>query len=83
MMGMFRVGFGKQTMCDCEDKEELWEVQDVQRQVWDLQSTIEVLQNEITLLRNELNTVKMEGCWRWYENPNHEHKDIKKDIKND
>lgn len=35
------------------------------------------IQQELTLLQNDLNTIKMEGCWRFHENPEHTHKDTK------
>lgn len=52
-----------------------YELEWVQKQIWDLERKIEELQMENTLLRNDLNTIKNEGCWRFYENPEHHHKD--------
>ena len=46
----------------------------VQEQIWALEEQIRQLQMENTLLRNDLNTIKTEGCWRFVENPKHDHK---------
>ena len=46
----------------------------VQEQIWELERKVEKLQMENTLLRNDLDIIKTEGCWRFHENPNHEHK---------
>lgn len=46
----------------------------VQEQIWELERKVEKLQMENTLLRNDLNIIKNEGCWRYVENSNHEHK---------
>ena len=46
----------------------------VQEQIWELEEKIRQLQDENTLLRNDLNAIKNEGCWRFIENPNHNHK---------
>ena len=53
-----------------EDYELKW----VQEQIWELERKVEELQMENTLLRNDLNIIKNEGCWRYHENPNHNHK---------
>ena len=45
----------------------------VQEQIWALEEQIRQLQMENTLLRNDLNTIKTEGCWRFVENPEHDH----------
>lgn len=52
-----------------------YELEWVQEQIWALEEKIRELQMENTLLRNDLNTIKNEGCWRFYENPEHTHKD--------
>lgn len=54
-----------------------YELEWVQEQIWELQEEIRKLQMENTMLRNDLNTIKMEGCWRFHENPEHIHKDVK------
>jgi len=54
-----------------------YELEWVQEQIWELQEEIRKLQMENTMLRNDLNTIKMEGCWRFHENPEHIHKDAK------
>jgi len=46
----------------------------VQEQIWALEEQIRQLQMENTLLRHDLNTIKTEGCWRFVENPKHDHK---------
>ena len=51
-----------------------YELEWVQEQIWELQGQIRELQMENELLRNDLNTIKLEGCWRFVENPNHTHK---------
>lgn len=52
-----------------------YELEWVQEQIWALEEKIRELQMENTLLRNDLNTIKNEGCWRFYENPEHKHED--------
>ena len=51
-----------------------YELEWVQEQIWELERKVEELQMENTLLRNDLKIIKNEGCWRYHENPNHEHK---------
>ena len=51
-----------------------YELEWLQEQIYDLQNEIRELQMENELLRNDLNTIKMEGCWRFVEDPNHTHK---------
>ena len=46
----------------------------LQEQIWKLEEQIQELRMENTLLRDDLNIIKTEGCWRFYENPNHSHK---------
>ena len=46
----------------------------IQEQIWNLESKIAQLEQEKTLLKNELNLLKNEGCWRYFENPYHQHK---------
>ena len=53
---------------------EEYDIQWLQEQIYQLQDSIRELQMENELLRNDLNTIKMEGCWRFVENPNHTHK---------
>lgn len=59
---------------------EEYEIEWLQEQIYDLQSEIRELQMENTLLRNDLNTIKMEGCWRFVENPAHVHKGDKDGV---
>lgn len=61
-------------MSEVEDKVDRWDHDDLQKQVWHLEETIEKLQMQITLLTNDLNTIKMEGCWRFVEDPKHTHR---------
>jgi hypothetical protein len=51
-----------------------YELEWVQEQIWELECKVRELEMENTLLRNDLNTIKNEGCWRFYENPEHQHK---------
>ena len=51
-----------------------YELELVQEQIWALEEQIRELQLENTLLRNDLEIIKNEGCWRFVENPNHNHK---------
>jgi prefoldin subunit 5 len=53
------------------------QIQWLQEQIWTLQRNVEQLQMENTLLRNDLNTLKTEGCWRFVEDVNHEHRGVK------
>jgi predicted RNase H-like nuclease (RuvC/YqgF family) len=51
-----------------------YELEWLQEQIYDLQNKIRELQMENELLRNDLNTIKMEGCWQFVEDPNHTHR---------
>lgn len=51
-----------------------YELESIQEQIWALEEQIRELQMENTLLRNDLNTIKNEGCWRFFEDPNHKHR---------
>ena len=53
---------------------EEYDIEWLQEQIWALERRIDELQMENTLLRNDLNTIKLEGCWKLIEKPNHEHK---------
>jgi len=46
---------------------EYYDIEDLQEQIWALEAQIRELQMENTLLRNDLNTIKNEGCWKFYE----------------
>ena len=50
------------------------ELEWLQEQIYELKDAIRELQMENTLLRNDLNIIKNEGCWRFIEDPTHEHK---------
>lgn len=68
-----------------ETEEECFRTHITQMSTYELMETLVVweeeldnqIQQELTLLQNDLNTIKMEGCWRFHENPEHTHKDIK------
>ena len=51
-----------------------YELEWLQEQIYQLQDSIRELQMENELLRNDLNTIKMEGCWRFVEDPTHTHR---------
>lgn len=60
---------------------EHYEIENLQEQIYDLLSSVrdlenkfEELQMENALLRNDLNIIKMEGCWRFVEDPKHTHR---------
>lgn len=53
---------------------EEYDIEWLQEQIHELQDAIRELQMENTLLRNDLNTIKTEGCWKFIENHEHEHK---------
>jgi len=57
-----------------------YELEWLQDQIYDLQNEIRNLQIENELLRNDLNTIKMEGCWRFFEDSKHNHKGEKNGI---
>ena len=59
---------------------EPYEIEWLQEQIWALEEKIRELQMENTLLRNDLNIIKNEGCWRFVENPNHNHKGDKDGV---
>jgi archaellum component FlaC len=61
-------------MSDIDNKVDRWDHDDLQQQVWSLKETVEQLQMQLTLLTNDLNTIKMEGCWRFVEDPKHIHR---------
>ena len=54
-------------MSELDDKVDRWEFEFLQEQLWDLQYKLEEVVMENTLLRNDLNTIKTEGCWKFYE----------------
>jgi hypothetical protein len=62
---------------DCVKQYELEWLQD---QIYDLQDTVRQLQMENELLRNDLNTIKLEGCWRFVEDPKHTHRGDKDGV---
>lgn len=51
-----------------------YDLEYMQEQIYALQSETNDLRMEIVLLRQEIDRIKTEGCWRFYENPDHEHK---------
>jgi len=68
-------------MTELEDKVNRWDHEYLQEQVWDLentvreqQETIKQIELELTLLKRDFELVKNEGCWRYVEDPKHEHK---------
>lgn len=68
-------------MADIEDKVDRWDHEWLQQQVYnlqdtvrDLESTVNQLQMEVQILHNDLNTIKLEGCWRFVEDPQHTHR---------
>lgn len=54
---------------------EEYDIQWLQEQIYTLQDQVRELQMENELLRQDLNTIKMEGCWRFHESPQHIHKE--------
>jgi uncharacterized protein YlxW (UPF0749 family) len=50
------------------------QIYDLVSEVRDLQNKLDQLQMEKDLLQNDLNTIKMEGCWRFVEDPTHTHR---------
>jgi len=54
-----------------------YDIEWLQEQIYDLQNEVNDLRMENQLLRQDLDTIKMEGCWRFFENPEHTHKDKK------
>jgi regulator of replication initiation timing len=54
-----------------------YDIEWLQEQIYDLQNEVNDLRMENQLLRQDLDTIKMEGCWRFFENPEHIHKDKK------
>ena len=46
----------------------------LQKQIHEQQKHIDELGQNIALLHDKIDTLKFEGCWRYYENPNHEHR---------
>ncbi len=53
---------------------EEYDIEWLQEQIYQLQDSIRELQMENELLRNDLNTIKMEGCWRFVDDPKHTHR---------
>ena len=60
---------------------EPYEIEWLQEQIYALVSDVRELQNKLDqlqmekdLLQNDLNTIKMEGCWRFVEDPKHIHR---------
>lgn len=53
-------------------REQLYQLQD---KIVDLTYRNELLEQAVELLTVEVNLIKTEGCWRYFENPNHKHKD--------
>ncbi len=51
-----------------------YELEWLQEQIYNLQEDVRQLQMENELLRNDLNTIKIEGCYRFVENPTHTHR---------
>jgi regulator of replication initiation timing len=51
-----------------------YELEWLQEQIYNLQEDVRQLQMENQLLRNDLNTIKIEGCWRFIEDPKHIHR---------
>lgn len=51
-----------------------YELEWIQEQIWALEEKVRELQMENTLMRNDLNTLMNEGCWRYVEQPTHNHK---------
>lgn len=40
----------------------------------DIEALIERLRDELALQAREIELIKNEGCWRYHQNPEHEHK---------
>ena len=59
---------------------EEYQIEWLQEQIWALEEQIRKLQMENELLRNDLNTIKMEGCWRFVEDPKHTHRGDKDGV---
>jgi regulator of replication initiation timing len=53
---------------------ELYDIEWLQEQIYQLQESVRELQMENELLRNDLNSIKMEGCWRFVDDPDHTHR---------
>jgi hypothetical protein len=53
---------------------ELYDIEWLQEQIYQLQKSVRELQMENELLRNDLNSIKMEGCWRFVDDPDHTHR---------
>ena len=69
--------YGLKKMNDYVESHELEWLQD---QIYNLQNDIRNLQIENELLRNDLNTIKLEGCWRFVEDPKHTHRGDKDGV---
>ena len=70
-------------MSDVEPYEIEWlqeQIYDLVSDVRELQYRLDQLQMENELLRNDLNTIKMEGCWRFVDDPKHTHKGDKDGV---
>ena len=51
-----------------------YDLEYMQEQIYALKNETDELRMEMSLLRQEVNRIKSEGCWRFYENSDHEHK---------
>jgi hypothetical protein len=70
-------------MSDVEPYEIEWlqeQIYDLVSDVRELQYRLDQLQMENELLRNDLNTIKMEGCWRFVDDPKHTHRGDKDGV---
>lgn len=56
----------------CEKLQE--QINKLKDEIQSQQKHIDTLEQKLVLLTKELDTIRLEGCWRFYEDSDHRHK---------